>query len=349
MNRKILAARIIAAAILALAAGLTAWPLEAIYAVKAPMLTIIGGAIVLVGLIEVRLNWENGIVVAGTTAAIGGSWYWYLDAAKGDREALAAVISTSVILVVIVLVFGTIAWFISQREPDEMERERRAVVRSLRRRLHDAVEECGRARPIGPGGQHYEQYDATIHMLFMQTSSMVNNPHQWTYAPKQHEDLIAWYVIERLRRIAEIAISKHPHQCRYGAVAYRMADLAEMYLYRINIITEFDPVPAVCPQCKEPKPTHKANCMAAICWRCKYPTPPRNPNSDNTAVITPQCYRDALCFARGEEVSPVSPIAPRIRLPFGLSQGGQDNHIAGPVWPRNRRALRQLLEELNHD
>lgn len=349
MNWSVLKTRLAAAAILVLAAMLTVWPVEESHAVKGPMLTFIGGSIVLVGFIPARLTWEAGIVIVGTVAALGGSWYWYLEATEGDIWTLVVVILSSAVLLGSALIFPSFLWITSRNQPGEMERDRRVVVRSLKRRLDDVVEECVRARPLGPGDQYYEQNDPIMYMLFQQTSSMVNNPNQWTYAPKQHEDLIAWYVAERLRRIAEIAISKHPHQCRYGAVAYRLSDLSGMYTYPINIITEYDPVPAECPQCKEPKPTHKANCMAAICWRCKYPTPPSNPKSDNKTVITPQCYRDAICFARGEEVSPVSPIAPRIRLPIGLPQGGLDNRVAGPVWPRNRRDLRRLLEELNHD
>lgn len=349
MNWSVLKTRIAAAVILGLAAGLTVWPLEASYAVKGPMLTFIGGAIVLVGLLPERPEWKSLIVIAGTATAVGGSWYWYWDATKGDGWLLASVIVVSVVLVGTPLSVIGIASFMNRRVPDEMERERRVVVRSLKRRLNDVVSETRQAGAHWPGGEHYEAYDFTINMLFLQTWSMLQNPYQWTYAPREHEDLIAWYVIERLRRTAEIAISKHPHQCKYGAIAYNLSEFAALHLYRINIITEIDPVPTECPECREPKPTHKVNCMAAICWRCKYPTPPRSKNSQNTTVFTPQCYSLFSCSIRGEELVPVAPIATRLKLPIGIPRGGEDQSLTGPLWPPNRGRLRQLLEDLNHD
>ena len=342
-------ARVLIVVLLCVAALLAATT-EPNNAVKAPVLTFIGGAVVVTWFLPVRRpEWRDSIVVTGTAIATAGSWYWLMDASDGSPASLILYLISGAVLVVIVFVIGTVIWALSRLDSEPMERDRRAVERRLRRRLYEVVVEAGSAHPRGPGGQIYEQYDHAIHMLFLQTWSMVNDPHQWTYAPRQHRNLIASYVIERLRRTAEIAINKHPHQCRYGAIAYSLAELAEMYLYRVNIITEINLMPSQCPECRETTPTHKANCMAAICWRCKYPTPPRNPASRNNNVVTPQCYSLLPCSPRGKELKPVEPVALRLRLRVGIPHNGEDQYLLGPEWPLNQRVLRQLLEEINHD
>lgn len=121
MRRITLAIRIIAAAILLVAAGLTIWVLDDSNAVKGPMLTLIGSAIVLAGLIPARLEWENAIIIAGTVAIVVGSWHWYLDATNGDFWSLLAAIITSAVLVVTPLAVIGIASFVDRKRPDESE------------------------------------------------------------------------------------------------------------------------------------------------------------------------------------------------------------------------------------
>ena len=153
-------------------------------------------------------------------------------------------------------------------------------------------------------------------------------------------------MVERLVRTAQIATSKHPHQCKYGECAQALADDASLFLQRVNIIGDFDPLPDACPECHESKPSHKANCMAAICWRCKYPTPPSKAGSTNTAAITPQCHIPPICFPRGEQIGTDSQVLPRVRLPFTIPQGGSDDCLSMIQWPRERKQLRILLEQL---
>ncbi|MXZ90449.1 MAG: hypothetical protein F4W95_10510 [Chloroflexi bacterium] len=348
MNR-IIAARLFFVAIL-WAAALAAFAQDVSYGEKAPVLTFIGGAIVVVWFMPVRRpEWRDAVVVIGTGVATAGSWYWLMDASDGDWTTLVAALMGGVVLVIIIFVIGIVIWVFARLDGEPIERDRRAIERRLRRRLHEVVDETQHAGPRGPDGVLYERFDHVIFELFLNTWSMVKDPSRWTYAPREHKNLIDNYVVARLRRTAEIAIGKHPHQCKYGAVAYNLSDYAELYLYRVMLITEFDPLPAECPHCKEPKPTHKANCMAAICWQCKYPTPPRNQNSQITEVITPQCHIPALCFLRGESVTPKEPNAIRIKLPFTIPQDGEDQSLTMGNWPRNRRDLRNLLEILHHD
>ena len=348
MNR-ITAVRLVFVAILC-GAALAALTQDVSNGEKAPVLTFIGGAIVVVWFIPVRRpEWRDAIVVVGTGVATAGSWYWLLDASGGDSTTLVAALMGGTLLVIVIFVIVAVIWGLSRLDSEPMGRDRRAIERGLRRSLREVVDETRQARPLGPDGILYQQFDHVISMLFLNTYSMANNPSRWTYATKEHKNLIDNYIIARLRRTAEIAIGKHPHQCKYGAVAYNLSSYAALRLYRVMLITEFDPLPALCPHCKEPKPTHKANCMAAICWQCKYPTPPRNPDSQNTEVITPQCHIPALCSPRGESVSPVEPITVRIKLPFTIPQGGEDQCLPMRDWPRDRRALRNLFEMLQHD
>ena len=175
---------------------------------------------------------------------------------------------------------------------------------------------------------------------------MLQNEWQTSYAPKEHENLIGSYLVERLLRTAKIAINNHPHQCKYGEVAQELADESSLFLQRVNIIKDLSPLPDTCPECREPKPSHKANCMAAICWQCKYPTPPIRAESTNETVITPECHLPRLCDPRGEQVTPNSPILTRIRLPISIPQGNGDEDLPMGVWPRQRREFRNLLRDL---
>lgn len=345
----IIKARIIVVAILSVAALLGATS-DADPAVKAPVLTFIGGAVVVTWLLPVRRpEWRDAIVVIGTAIATAGSWYWLMDATNGNPSPLVIYLMGSAVLAVVLLVVVFMAWVVTRPTTDPLDYNRRAVERRVRRDLREIVDETRQAGARFPGGGRYERFDATIFALFLNTWSMVNDPPRWTYAPKEHKNLIDNYVVVRLSGTAEIAIGKHPHQCKYGAAAHNLSEYAELYLYRVVLITEFDPLPAECPQCKESKPTHKANCMAAICWQCKYPTPPRNPDSQNTAAITLQCHIPILCFPRGEAVTPVEPIAIRIKLPFTVPQNDEDQCLTMGHWPRNRSGLRDLLDALNHD
>ena len=346
---RILKARLVVAAILLLAA-LLAMGLDTDAGVKAPVLTFIGGAVVVTWFLPVRRpEWRDAIVVIGTVIATAGSWYWLMDTTDGDPTVLVFALTGSVVLAVVVLVFVFMVWAFTRTSVEPIEPNRRAIERRVRRRLREIVDETRQAGARSPGGESYEAFDAAMFQLFLNTWSMINEPRLWTYEPAKHRELMGNYVVGMLDKTAEIAISKHPHQCKYGAVAHNLADYAGRWLRITQLVTEFDPLPLDCPECKEPKPTHKANCMAAICWQCKYPTPPTNPDSQNTAVITPQCHIPTLCFPRGELVTPVEPIAVRIRLPFTIPQNGQDQCLTMGHWPRRRRDLRNLLDELNHD
>lgn len=341
--------RLIVVAVLSVAA-LLGVASEADAGVKAPILTFIGGAVVVTWLLPLRRpEWRDAIVVIGTAIATVGSWYWLIDATNGDPSPLVISLMGSVVLAVVLLVSVFMVWVFTRPATEPIDYNRRVIERRVRRRLHEIVDETQHAGARSPGGERYEQYDATISELFRNTWSMVNDPFRWTYAPKEHENLIDNYVVVRLSRTAEIAIGKHPQQCKYGSVAHNLSEYAKLHLYRIALITEFDPLPAECPQCKEPKPTHKSNCVAAICWQCKYPTPPQKPDIQNTNVITPQCHIPMLCFPRGEAVTPAEPIAVRVRLPFTIPEDGQDECLTMGKWPRRRKDLRNLLEELNHD
>ena len=252
MNR-ITAARLFFVAILC-GAAVAAFTQDVSNGEKAPVLTFIGGAIVVVWFIPVRRpEWRDAIVVVGTGIATAGSWYWLMDASNGDWTSLVAALMAGAFLVILVFVTGSVIWGISRLDSEPMERGRRAIERRLRRRLHEVVDETQHTRPRGPDGVFYEQFDHVIFMLFLNTWSMSNDPSRWTYAPKEHKNLIDNYIIARLRSTAEIAIGKHPHQCKYGAIAYNLSDYAELYLYRVMLITEFDPLPAECPNCKEPE------------------------------------------------------------------------------------------------
>ena len=87
---------------------------------------------------------------------------------------------------------------------------------------------------------------------------MLNNPHRTSYAWKEHRNLVENYAVARLERTAEIAVTKHPYQCKYGEIADELAYNIVLGLPPVNLIKVFDPLPDICPECKEPKPAHKA-------------------------------------------------------------------------------------------
>ena len=345
----ILKARLWAATALFVSALLAAYANDDA-AVKAPVLTFIGGAIVVIWFLPVRrLNWRDVVVVLGTGIATAGSWYWLMDATQGHPTPLLVSFLGGVVTVVIVLATIFIVQGRTHSSHEPIDHNRREIDRMVRRRLHEIVDETRQAGPRSAGAVTYEAFDSTILLLFLHTWSMTNAPRRWTYDPTHHRDLIGNYVVARLEKTAEIAISKHPHQCKYGAAAHNLANHARTSLRTIRLIKEFDPLPTNCPQCEEPKPTHQANCMAAVCWQCKYPTPPKTPDSQKTTVITPQCHIPTLCSPRGELVTPVEPTAIRIRLPFTMPQNGEDECLTTGEWPRRKRDLRNLLGQLNHD
>ena len=346
---KVLTVRLLIEVVFFVAAVL-AWTQDYGAGVKAPILTFLGGAMVVVWFLPSRrAEWRDVIVVLGTGVATVGSWYWLMDATVGDPDPVILPVLASVMFVATVLVVIFIVR-IFERRSDYPVGERREIERTVRKRLGDLVDEARYAGgPGSSGSQIYEAYDGTMLDLFVHTWSMSNVPRRWTYEPKNHKDLLGNYIVARLEKTAEIAISKHPHQCKYGAAADNLAYYARRYLSVTRLITEFDPLPQVCPECAEPKPSHKANCMAAICWQCKFPTPPRDLLSQKTEVVTPQCHVGAACIPRGELVSPAGPVVTRIRLPFSVPHAGEDDCMPASEWPRNRQQLRDLLNQLNHD
>ncbi len=341
--------RISAISILLLAV-LLAWSEDSGAAVKAPVLTFIGGVMLVVWLLPIRRpEWRDAVVVLGTGVATAGSWHWLMDATEGDPTPLVLSLLGGVIVVVILL-FGFLVWLAITRPFGEpIDANRRQIERRIQRRLDEIVQEVRQAGPRSPGGARYEAFDDTMFLLLLHTWSMIDEPSQWTYDPANHRGLIGNYVVARLDKTAEIAISKYPHQCKYGAVAHNLSDYAGRWLRIVQLITQFDPLPQFCPECAEPKPSHQANCMAAICWRCKYPTPPRYSNSQKTTVITPQCHIPILCSPRGEMLAPMEPIANRISLRFTIPHNGEDQCLTMGNWPDRKRDLGRLLDILDHD
>ena len=321
---------------------------------KAPVLTMTSAALVLTGLLPARrLERQDlpGMIggAVGAIIAIVAAFYWLSDATDKPFQTLAAVLLGATTLLIVLLFLAMVIWGASAldrpTDPDFI-RKRRAIVNRLVRRLNQVVKEIQYAHPVPSDGVHYARYDGEVFLLFLHSWSMLHNRWQATYAWKEHENLIGSYLVERLGRTAQIAISKHPHQCKYGEIAQALANDASLFLQRVNIIGDFDPMPDACPECREPKPSHKVNCMAAICWRCKYPTPPSKAGSTNAVVITPQCHIPPICFPRGEQTGPNSQILPRIRLPFTIPQGSSDDCLSMIQWPRERKQLRILLEQL---
>ena len=261
--------------------------------VRAPLLTMTGAAMFLVPLVP---TWKSELppvpMLLGTALGLFGGWFWVSDATGGKAGVtVATVLLGAVVLALFVLVvagfFGILGSSASQENPDMLRRRRK--VGSVRKQLRELVRETTSVRGVFSNGTRYAEYDSDINMLFANSWSMLERRNRTTYAWREHENLIENYLVERLEVTARIAITKHPHQCKYGEIAQSLADEIRSMMPVVNIIREFDPLPDTCPECREARPAHRANCMAAICWRCKYPTPPSEDGGENTAVITPQC------------------------------------------------------------
>ena len=318
--------------------------------VQAPILALVSGAFILTGLFPAgRPERKDSPALVGTLAgaiaAILAAGYWLYDATGGNLlQPIALALFGATTLAIIALMPLLILWGATSagtpKEPDEMNRK--AKVKQVKRGLYQASRETTSA-----GGNPYSRYNPTISMLFSHSWSMLENPFLWTYDHRQHQNLVENYLVEWLEITAKIAVSDHPYQCKYGEIAYNLAQQAKFYLERVRLITELDPLSKECPECKEALPTHKANCMAAICWKCKQPTPPQNGRSQNITVITPECYRELFCTRRGEEVRPLAPVVPRVPLPCGIPMEGEHQRMNSPTWPtRDKLELQRLLTEL---
>ncbi len=298
---------------------------------KAPVLTMVGGGLVLTGLLPARRPERQDLpaVIGGTVGAvlaILAAFYWLSDAVKDTGgnpfQTLAVVLLGATVLLVFLFFVATIIWganALNRPIDPGFIKQRRGIVNRVRRRLSELVDEIRYARPVSSDGVRFAQYDSEIFLLLLHSWSMLANQWRTTYAWEEHENLIGNYLVERLVRTAQIAISKHPHQCKYGECAQALADDASLFLQRVNIIGDFDPLPDACPECHESKPSHKANCVAAICWRCKYPTPPIKAGSTNTAAIIPQCHIPPICFPRGEQIGTDSQVLPSTTAALLLS------------------------------
>lgn len=321
--------------------------------IKAPLLTVTGAAMFIVPLVPPeKFELPQVAMLLGTVAALLGGWFWLSDATEGNAApAMANVMLGAVAVIMLgIMVYGFIRVLgSSSRHEEPYMRRRRRIVGGIRKQLRDLVRETTSVRGVYSNGTRYAEYDSDINMLFVNSWSMLEHRNRTSYAWREHENLVENYLVERLEITARVAITKHPHQCRYGEVAQSMAEEFSRLLPRVNIITGFDPLPDACPECREAKPAHRVNCMAAICWRCKYPTPPGKHGEDNTAIITPHCHIPQLCFPRGEQLSANAPLLTRIRLPFTIPQNGKDERLSMGEWPRSRSGLRDLLEQLQYE
>ena len=313
--------------------------------IRAPLLTFMGGAGVVVSLFHPRISKLQSVgTLVGTVIATLGSWFWLSAAAEDPFQNLAIVFAVPTL----VSVYGFIGLmvFLAVRSagslPEPYEAERAGVVKEVLDELKGIINE------VRTRGFHF---DHIMYELFNNTREMFEAPDRMTYAWSEHDDLVGNYVVQRLKRTAEIAITRHPHQCKYGDIANALASRANYFLPRHRLVMDIDALPKKCPECDEPKPSHKASCMAAICWRCKFPTPPTRKRSENESVITPQCLlyfhtRNLPCPLQGEQVTPYAPIVKRLSLPFSIPTMNKDRFRDGPQWPSNKRALRHCIEEI---
>ena len=321
--------------------------------IRAPLLTMTGGAMILIPLVPTgKLELPQVATLLGTLVALCGGWYWVSEATGGKpgttwADVIIFAVGVVVIGFIVAVIFRFTSSSASQENPDMLRRRRR--VGKVRNQLRDLARGTTSVRGVFSNGTRYAEYDPDINMLFVNSWSMLGRRYQTTYAWREHENLVENYLVKRLQLTAGIAISKHPHQCKYGEIAQIMADEIRSMMPVVNIITGFDPLPDTCPECLEAKPAHRVNCMAAICWQCKYPTPPSEHGGENTAVITPQCHIPQLCSPRGEQLSAGAPLLTRIRLPFTIPRNGTDECLSTFEWPRSRRGLRDLLEQLQHE
>ena len=333
---------------------------EMTHSEKAPVLTMVSGALILTGVLPNRRPRREDLPVAtgatvGTIIAVVAAFYWLsdesTDTGANPFETLAVQLLVATIFLVFILIVGFFIWGTSALNSpnDPYTTRRKSIVKRVRRQLREIVDDTRSAPFVFNGGIYFAQHDHDISMLFLDNWSMLEHRQRTTYHWKEHENLVENYLFERLLRTAQIAITKHPHQCKYGEIAQFLADQSVILLERVSLIKEFDPLPDSCPECRELKPSHKASCMAAICWRCKYPTPPAKAGCDNASVITLQCHLQQVCVPRGEQATPISTIVRRIRLPFSIPQGNFHEWQPGAVWPHKRREVRRLLEILQQE
>lgn len=321
---------------------------------KAPILALVSGVLILAGTVPAKLPERDQIPAllgptAGTAVALVAAGYWLSDATDGMWAQSSSVLSALVVALfltyIAIIVWAVLLVRTTFRPVDPFVARRNPIVRRVKQGLLQSYREVNSAPKT-----RFTDYDSEISHLFLSMWSILGNPHYWTYDPKAHQNLLENYLVALLNYTAEVAIGKHPWQCKYGGVADGLAQQAELYLERVGIITELNPLPEVCPECKAAKPAHKASCMAAICWLCKYPTPPANPARASEKVITPQCHIDFLCAPRGEAVQPTLPVVVRIKLPVTIPQAGENSfdilRPAGGGWPLNGRQRRDLLEKL---
>ena len=346
-------ARLAIGGFMVLALLVTIFLLPTNHGVKAPILALVSGVLILAGTVPANLPERDqrpallGTTV-GTIVALFAAGYWLSDATDG--EGFQSIYTVVLVVALFLTYIAIIVWAVwlartTFRPVDPFVARRKTIVRRVKQGLLQSCREV-----ISAHKTRFTDYDLEISHLFPSMWSILENPHHWTYDPKAHQNLLENYLVALLNYTAEVAISKHPWQCKYGSVADGLAQQAELYLERVGIITELNPLPEVCPECKAAKPAHKASCMAAICWRCKYPTPPANPDRASEKVITPQCSIDSLCAPRGEAVQPTVPVVGRIKLPVTIPQAGENSFdilrsaIGG--WPLNCRQLRDLLGKL---
>lgn len=316
---------------------------------KAPVLTLMAGAVILTGIFPIRRPSREELpavigTIIGTIIAIFGALFWLYDATEGQLfEKLATLFFGATALLMLFFMTAAVVWGASaaggQGDPDMTRR--RSIMRRVGRELERTYD-----RTTSEHGSPYSQYNGDISTIFLYCWSMVKNASRWTYNPREHQNLIENYLIEWLRYVEQLAIARHPSQCKYAEVAYNLAQESRNYLRTVLLITEFDPLPQECPECREALPAHKANCMAAICYMCKLPAPPQRRSSENTAVITPQCYNNPFCIFRGQQLNPKAPIVPRISLGFGIPEGSQDMRVRASILPARKKERRNTLANL---
>ena len=331
-------------------AAMSLWyPFES--GVRAPLFALASGMTLATALFPLtRPGVKEWLSFGAAVLGIAAAWFWLSQATDEDPVSkVKLVVAVPAILLIFVWlgIVGRIEY--QYRTKGHYYIGRRSYRNSVRQQLKRTADQLRTASTRLPGGDKYSRFDFELYSFFNNTWLILERPHSWTYAPIQHQDLLDTYVFRRLRRIAEIAITKHPYQCKYGEIAHDLSWESELLLQSVNIIVEFDPLPARCPQCKEAKPKHRANCMAALCWRCKYPTPPSDRKGQVERVITTECIYSSNCEPRGEFIQPDEEVVKRLSLPLGMPrQGDREEDLITLRWPTNKKALKELLKIHEH-
>ena len=325
------------------------YPLES--GVRAPLLALASGMTLATALFTLtRPGVKEWLSLIAAILGIAAAWFWLSQATNEDPVSMVMLVIAIPTIVLMFVWLGIVGWNEYQYKTKGSYYIGRGAYRnSVRQQLRRIV---GQLRTTGtrlPGGDKYSRFDFELYSFFNNTWLILERPHSWTYAPIQHQDLLDTYIFRRLRRIAEIAITKHPYQCKYGEIAHDLSWESELLLQSVNIIVEFDPLPGRCPQCKEAKPKHRANCMAALCWRCKYPTPPSDRKGQGERVITTECIYSSNCEPRGELIQPDEEVVKRLSLPLGMPrQGDREEDLITLRWPTNKKELKELLKIHEH-